>query len=525
VPILLVATLAVPLFGLGSVGSARADLIGVPTFIGFVTNDGYFFVEVGTSAFGSFTPLGPGSDVFGTGLTLVVFGITQENRSLDVRYEQFPGGNTTQYANSSFVVPGRSVTVATLTFPPTEKWIPATLTIDGTTLHYRVETPILLLPLANLTNGGFDLIILGILSELLIFTLPLIVLARYLTRRALWAPKVKAVLWLHGIVLGIASFVILDFPLVNEVAGGWGWFSYPIPLAVFLFFWSCSLFNRAEVVEVIRANTASGHRLSFDRWEVRIGRNRHGDLVMLGRRWRDWLFGALDHWVILSAHDAEEKGIEPEGHEVLLREVETGTERAKKDAALAKRRIRWPRSSKERPEDDFRVRNAQERGEDDPGHIYFVGSADPVEVEWCRWSIHRLKQIPDKYDAEGNLLVPAHANRALTWPHIIDGSARVLLAGIHYADVVAVAMGWKTVEDVVKVAEQRHLQVYVLKAHLQTEVARQVEEKLTAYLDLTTRPGMEISEEEADAEVERKPRRAGAASGAGPTEPHDKPEE
>lgn len=514
--ILLVAGLLAPVVGSGAVGEARGDLLGVPTFIGFVTSDGLFFVEVGTSAFGSFNPLPPGSQVFGTGLTIVAFGITEENRTLTVVYKQFPGGNATQYANLSFVVQGRGVAVAELDFPTTDRWIPATLDVDGTVLHYTVETPILLIPIANLTNGGFDLIVLGVLSEYLVFTFPLIVLARWLTRRALWAPKVKAILWLHGIILGIASFVILDFPLVNQTVGGLGWFVYPIPLAVFTFFWSCSLFNRAEVVQVQRANTAGGHRLSFDVWTIRVGRDRAGNLVLLGRRWRDWLFGALGHHTILSPFDADEKGLEPQGHELLEHEVRAGTKLAGDEAATTGRRIRWKRPTKEKPEDDFHVRNAQERGEDDPTMLYFVASADPVAVEWPRLSLHRLKKVPDRYDADGRLLEPAHTKSVLTWPHILDGKAEIRLASIHYADVVAVAMGWKTVEDVVKVAEQRHLQVYLLKAHLSNEVARQVEEKLTAYLDLTTRPAMELPEEEAEAEVEGKPKKGSRAAKAEP---------
>lgn len=509
-------------FASGAVGSARADVFGPPTFQGFVTNDGFFFVEIGTSSFGSFSPVNPGSNVFGTGFTLVLFGLTGFNRTVPVQFTEYPGnGQPDLYDNLSVSVPAKTAVLADLTFPVNSHPTRANLTIDGTTEQFTIETPVLLIPLTNLTNGGFDLILLGILSELLLFTLPLIVLARWMTRRALYAPKMKAILWLHGIVLGIAAFVILDFQLVNETVGGWGWFTYPVPISVFLFFWSASLFNRADVVEVLRPYTASGHRLSFDRWEIRVGRNRDGDLVLVGRRWRDWVFGALGHHVVLSPHDAEEHGVEPQGHALVLREFTS----AKKPGGgspvpgaiqRARKAIRWPTPTKSDPAEDFRVRNAQERGEEDPAYVYFVASVNPVSVDWPKVSVHRWKPTEAVYNDEGDLVRPAGKKWALTWPHIVDGKAEIQLASIHYADVVAVAMGWKTVEDVVRVAEQRHLQVYLLKAHMESEVARQVEEKLTAWLDLHTRPGFDLGEDEEEAEVERGRGRGATRPGPGP---------
>lgn len=506
-------------FASGAIGSARADVFGPPTFQGFVTNDGYFFVEVGTTSFGSFNPVNSGDNVFGTGFTLVLFDLTGFNRSIPISFTEYPDHGPPIYDNLTVAIPAKTAVLADLTFPISSHPTRANLTIDGTTLHYVIETPLLLIPLTNLTNGGFDLILLGILSELLLFFLPLMVLARWMTRRALFAPKLKAILWLHGIVLGIAAAVILNFQLVNETIGGWGWFTYPIPIAIFLFFWSASLFNRAEVVEVLRPYTANGHRLSFDRWEIRVGRNRDGDLVLVGRRWRDWLFGALGHYVILSPHDAEERGLEPQGHEIFLRVLRSGTKPAGPISGAvekAKGAIRWPKASKENPADDFRVRNAQERGEEDPAMVYFVASTNPVYVDWCRWSFHRWKTTEAVYNDEGEEVRPAGKKWALTWPHILDGHAEIQLASIHYADVVAVAMGWKTVEDVVRVAEKRHLQVFLLKAHMNNEVARQVEEKLTAWLDLQSRPGFDLTDEEEEAEVERGPKKGRGGSGDRP---------
>lgn len=134
--------------------------------------------------------------------------------------------------------------------------------------------------------------------------------------------------------------------------------------------------------------------------------------------------------------------------------------------------------------------------------IYFVASTDPVSVDWPKLSLHRWKATEPRYE-DGVQVQPAGRKWGLTWPHILDGKAEIQLASIHYADVVAVAMGWKTVEDVVRVAEQRHLQVYLLKAHSKTEVARQVEEKLTAFLDLDSKPEFDLEDEEEEAEVER----------------------
>jgi hypothetical protein len=66
------------------------------------------------------------------------------------------------------------------------------------------------------------------------------------------------------------------------------------------------------------------------------------------------------------------------------------------------------------------------------------------------------------------------------------------------------------------VAEKRHLQVFLLKAHMANEVARQVEEKLVAWLDLQSRQGFDLSDEEEDAEVERPSKKGKRGSGGEP---------
>ena len=181
------AILAGPLAS-GAVGSARADLFGPPNFVGFVTNDGYFFVEVGTSSFGSFNPVTDGSNVFGTAFTVVLFDLTAVNRTVPIQFIQgSSSGGLPTYDNFSVAVLAHQVTYVQVTFSITPTSVPANLTIDGTTQHYTLETPLLLIPLTNLTNGGFDLILLGILSEFLIFAFPFIILGRWMTRRALRA--------------------------------------------------------------------------------------------------------------------------------------------------------------------------------------------------------------------------------------------------------------------------------------------------------------------------------------------------
>ena len=304
--------------------------------------------------------------------------------------------------------------------------------------------------------------------------------------------------WGHVVIIGLLFVFFADYQWLDQTFGGVSYLVYPSVIAIMLFLWSLSLFNRADVVEILKPDVMSGHRLRYLRWTQLVGTTKDGRTVVIDPRWRGFIYGLMGHFATLIPTESEAtiEGF-PAGAEVQNRET-----MAKHEIAKREKKLRRMRPGKERPEDDFNVINAVDTR--DPVKIFWVDSDQPVVVEFPHMTWHRLVDVDPVYDKEGKVLVPAHSKKKLTWPHIVDGESTIRLAGIHYLDAPLAALGWSRAEDDFALLEKRAYAVYVLRSRVSSEADRISEERLAEVLALMEKGEMPMTEEEALPATERR---------------------
>lgn len=464
---------------------------------GFVTRDDRYFVQVGDSIFGFFNAQPAGAQLFTGYLFVYLYPLTNSTHTATLKLYLVGKPNVLEL-NASVVVPANQTQSVQLPLPASDHYIKIRLFVDGTPVVYWTETPIQILPLGALTDGGISLVAIIALTEFLVVGLPLMAYAWRLALKAKHAPRVKAILWLHGIVLGMLAYWVINYPALNVLFSGWDWLIFPLPTMAFLFFWELGRHNRDQRALVLRGNPQSGHRLGFDWWNIYVARDDQGNLILVGQGWRDFFYAAWgSHFVKLYRRKEDGTKFEPVPASLFHR------------AHVNKAEDVWtpyriPREGKLGPEDDFEITNRVTGYEDDePAYLYFVASVDPFSIKWPTWHAFREEPTPPKLSPEGRVLIPAGTRRRFS-PHVEDGSAEVRLASWHYSDVWAVAMGWQEIEDVVRAKEDLAFENRILKTHMEREIERRVEARLNADLDLSSRSVDELSPEEAAAYVEIK---------------------
>lgn len=470
-----------------------------PTILqGKITPDGDLVLPI-IPSFAGYDALYDGDTLFGSTLQIYVYDLHDYSQSLALTVYQNVSGNGTggnSVVHETFVVLPLSVNVVTINLPVNSHQVTQNLTVDGVSWVYYQLTPVSLIPFA--TNvGGLDLLAIVILSETVVFTCPLIMLARFLTRRAIYFPKFSMLIWGHVIVIGLLFLFFADYQWLDQTFGGVSYLIYPIVISFLFFLWSLSLFNRAEVVEILKPDVMSGHRLRYLRWTQLVGETKDGRTVVIDPRWRGSIYGLLGHFATLIPAESEAtmEGA-PAGADVENRETMAAHELAKRD-----KKLRRKRPSKEKPEDDFRIVNAVDTR--DPVKIYWVDSDQPVAVEFPHLSFHHIVEVPEKVDKNG-VTIPKHPEKKLTWPHIVDGESTIRLAGIHYLDAPLAALGWSRAEDDFALLEKRAYAVYVLRSRIHSEAERMTEERLAEVLLLIEKGEIPMTEEEAWAATERR---------------------
>ena len=474
---------------------------GSPILSGQITTSGDLAIPVIPEISGV-APLEDGQTLFGNTINLYIYNLHTYNESIKVTVFEGVNGigqNGTSVVSISVYLPSLQVTEHDINFPNDNAQTNANLTVDGVSWVFPHLTPVSLL--ANLipSIGGLDLIIIIILVELVVLVCPLIILGRFLTRKAIHAPNFNLTIWGHVVVITILVLIFTDYQWFDTTFGGWSYFFYPVPIAIMIFLWSLHLFNRANVVEILKPDTMSGHRLRYLRWEQLTGEMKDGSTVIIDQRWRGFFYGLLGHFAKLIPVESEAT---VEGRPVAI-DVENREALAGYEIRKMEKKLRRVRPGKERPEDDFKIVNSIDEGE--PIKIFWVDSDQPVVVEFPHLSWRKNVEVPERVDSHG-IRVAAHTEQVLTWPHIVDGESTIRLAGIHYIDAPLAALGWSRAEDDFELLEKRAYAVYNLRSRLHSEADRLTEERLSEMLTLMERGELPLTEEEAQAATERRPR-------------------
>lgn len=466
---------------------------------GKITPDGNLVIPL-IPGFTGPNPLLDGMTLFGNGLQIFVYNLHTYNVEMSLTVYENVAANGTggqRVLSESFTAQHLTQTEIDITLPQDLRQVAANLTVDNASWLFNHLTPLSLIPF-NTNIGGLDLLAMIILVEIVVFTCPLILLARRLTHKAIYAPKFSMLLWGHVVIISLLFVFFADYQWLDQTFGGVSYLVYPIVISVMLFLWSLSLFNRAEVVEILKPDTMAGHRLRYLRWTQLVGQMPDGRTVVIDPRWRGFIYGLLGHFATLIPVESEAtvEGA-PAGAEVQNRETLSAQEIAKRD-----KKLRRMRPGKERPEDDFNVVNAVDTR--DPVKIFWVDSNQPVSVEFPHLSWHKWVKVEVVTDVQGRVLVPAHEERKITWPHIVDGESTIRLAGIHYLDAPLAALGWSRAEDDFALLERRTYAVYVLRSRVHSEADRMTEERVAEMLSLIEKGEIPMTEEEALAATEHR---------------------
>lgn len=479
-----------------STGTATAT-VGLPVTYGFPTPTGSF-VLVYSQGLLQPNSVAPGSLVFGDELYLQFIN-AEGNRSVTVSsYQHSTGPNGTGspaiWFNESFSVPDKNVTVLTFDMPSSSVERTTRLCVDGGCETFQHLTPVTLIPSSVVNIGGLLLVVFGLLVEMGVLLFPLIVLARYLTRKALWSPKFRAWLWAPHIVLGFVLLLVADYRLFDLVFGGLAFILFPLLLDLLIFGWSLHLFNVARPVEILRFDPQSGHRLRVNRWRVWVGELSDGSKVLVGTRWRDWLARLFGHYPVLVPANAEGTLKGPPA-ELQVRNLYAPTRR---EMAVRRERFFRARPGRVDPLDDFSIAGDTDiREKNHPQRMYFVDSDKWLDADFPHLTIARTVEEPAVFDGEGKLVKPTRTRRVLTWPHYTGGGGKVnKLADIHYYDTVPAALGFIRSDRAYQRVETLRAQVAMLRASVFTLGDESAERQMAEFLAFFDREREALTEGE-----------------------------
>ena len=473
---------------------------GLSILSGKITDHGDLAIPVTQTLTGA-DVLSDGGLLFGNQIVLYLYNLQAFNQSLHVTVYQHVnslGVNGTKLLSTTMTATALGVSEINVNFPDNIPQTRENLTVDGASWVFFHLTPYSLLPNLITTVGGVDLLVIGILVIVLVLVCPLIMIGRWLSHKALHAPNFNLLIWGHVIVIGLLTLLFFDYQTLDSLFGGLSYYLYPVVIAVMIGLWSMHLFNKSQIIEILKPDTMSGHRLRYLRWTQLIGTLADGRVVIIDPRWRGFIYALLGHFTTLIPVESEAT-VEgrPAGADIENRETLAAHELRKIDQHMARRR-----PGKEKPEDDFQIINAVDSG--DPVRLFWVDSDEPVVVEFSHTSWRKEVDVPEMVDKHG-VHVAAHKEQKLTWPHIVDGESSIRLAGIHYFDAPLAALGWSTAEDDFALLEKRAYAVYVLRSRLHSETNRLTEERLSEFLMLLESGNTPLTEQEAQEMSERRP--------------------
>lgn len=389
----------------------------------------------------------PGSLVFGNAID-IEFINALGNRSIAVQTFQDGAaiGQSDQWLNTTFSVSGNQIVVLpTLELPSSRLTVPVTMCVDGGCISFFHQTPITILPQGILTYGGLDLISFSITLETLLLMAPLTLLARTLTRRALWTPKISWWLVIPHVATGFLFLIASEFPLLDAAFGGLEFVLFPVVIGILWFFYVMHLFNIATPVEADQISPRTDDRPGVTKWFLLIGILPDGRWVIVGTRWRDWVARLFYHAPVIydptHANDDGSKDPPPSSLPITPRKV------GQPDMVWSPSKHAWyrfrPEPGRATPYDSFPVTSTRVKGVDAspkrelPMLQLWVDHDQWLSVRLPYISAHREEKVDAEYSPEGKLLKKAKIRQRWTRPHYVDPPVVAGLSSVHFEEPLA----------------------------------------------------------------------------------------
>jgi hypothetical protein len=467
-----------PVHPSGPIGSPN----GAPSFdSAFIVDGGRALILVGYPSWGNqYTSAASGSQVYAGSLWLIGYDLTEV--PLNVSIDLFQAGYG--WVNNSYLFQPREQTDIGVTLAYSVSWTATELRMGGdTTWTGTVAVPISLLPPSVANLGGLDLLVLAVISEMVIVASSAVAVARWMMRRANWAPKFSLLVWGHVVLIGIASAVLLDFQYVDATFAGWSPLVYAFAIWPMLWAFALSYFNHSFKVEGLQPLART--KVRFGRMLLQMAVLPDGRTELVLETWAGFWHRFWGHHVIVEGNEPNR----PDLARFPIDHIPSPTK------TRARRRER-------RRAEGWEVVNPQGDGTTE---IVLLDSSEPPVVRWPKLSVHRIVDVPPKLSPEGAVLVPAHPKRKLALPHYIEGAAEGFrIAPVHDIWPWAVASRWANVSTLARIHGKTETELQALKAQYHADVNAEVESRLVSWYSLMGQPTRELTEEEARQEAERK---------------------
>jgi len=484
-------------------GNARADLGITPPF-GFETRDGLFVIPYYQALLGV-NSITPGTLVFSDLIYLEIYDLSG-NRTAKISVEQM--ASPPVWYNQTYGLT-TGVNVLSFTIPSEEQYVSAELCVDGGCVGFGHETPITLFPSGIISIGGVDLIAFALTAEFAVLVIPLTVLSKALTRKAVWSPSgLMPALVAPHLVLLFASLIVFDYPLFDHLFSGLEFILIPICFALVFFFWSLHLFNNATPLESFKIDPRRRHNVGVYRWRVFIGELPDGRLALIGTAWRDWIARLRGHAPIIWDPTVTGSANPPPAFApVVTLKSELRGERSDRRVRVWEKRYRG-KPGHENPLKQFEVINAASsrispREKDAPRLLGFVDHDRWLQAEMPYVSWHRPQPVQTKYNADGSIKEEAYTKQKWTWPHYVDPPAKISLADVHWFDTVAAGLGFISAERQARRNEELRASNIALRATPFVTGDEQASSQTDELFTLLERERFGMSDAEADEETRR----------------------
>lgn len=494
---------------------------------GFITRDGLFFIQAGADNFiGFFEPSYNGSQLYTYSVILNITSIVAANETARIHLYDYDTKSyltnltvpTTGYANVRVEIP----------LPTEHTWTEVRITVDGTAGYFYWETPYTWLPISNLANGGIVLSVVVAFGVYLWIAYPLAVKAERMTKRAVYAPNNRASTWLHVLAVLELGIYAAWFPQINSALHGFEVFLFPIPEAVYVFFWSAARHSRRVIISFDQPVTIPGRPLSWIERPFYGGIDPDGNIVIIpyaSKSWPLWWYRSRGYQVAVWALFEDGRAATRLSQREAVRDTVAQPARANQHAtpvepltmpvydyeSLTPEQVRDPtRLPRSGIYDNFQGAAILNQGSfmAHGGNVgeavsfrFLVPNLSDFRVQWpsaTLWSFETVQAYTD----EGGKFHEAKKKRHFT-PHITPGSAQVTLMSWHGQDVYAQSFNWQEATDLVEENDQLRAALWVARAQLHVESGRKAEEGLLANRDILERPYTDLEQEEIEELVER----------------------
>jgi hypothetical protein len=523
--VVLALALALPLAApFASAGSRPSQGGWDNGLIGFITDDGLFFVEVGDANFiGGFQAFYNGSQVYTYQLILNLTSLSRYTETATIRLVDTDSHQG--IANLTVPMSGYSNQFVYVTLPTEHSWTDMRITVDGTSGYFQWATPYTILSIGNLFNGGIDLAVFIGFGIYLWLSYPLGIKSERMTKRAVYAPEWKAAWWLHGIVVGFLATYAIYFTQINMFFKGAEVFLIPIPEAFFFFFWNAGRHSRRTVLKFKQPVTISGRPFSYIERKFFGGIDQNGNIVLVrfnSRSVLQWWYRSRGHHVVAWAMFEDGTPATRFTESIKTRILEAQAKPASKGAkpspaeplmmpiydyeSLTPDQLRDPtRLPKSGLYDQFRGTPVLGEGgnqEENVSYEFRVARISDFRFQEPHMSIWKTVTESAYVDPEG-VVHEGETKQKLTWPHIVDGSAQITLLSWHAQSIDAQNHGYMDTEDLVQVIADKDAALWAARGEIERLTEEKAERKTLANRDIRNRRSSDYEQEDFEEMVDR----------------------